>query len=140
MKRVVILSLALLWNKFLFCGTKELGKNKATFSITSSFNEPFQPKENVLWFSNTNISHVVIHAYSNNTYPVVTLRLDLSKKNLIAQFSCAASSDSIKKGFIKYLEKNLGNHGCSQDDIKNIKKTIFKKLFPASPLIDTRLK
>ncbi|MFZ5953782.1 MAG: hypothetical protein ACOYT8_01640 [Candidatus Dependentiae bacterium] len=139
MKRVVILSLMFLLNGLLFCGTHELSKNKVSFTITSSFNEPFYPKENVLWFSNTNISHVVAYAYSN-TYPVVTLRLDLNKKNLISQFSCTASSDSIKKGFINYLEKNLGNHGCSQDDIKNIKKTIFKKLFPASPLIDRRLK
>lgn len=138
MKKVVI-SICIFAQCMLYAGTNKPGNNSVRYVITSSYNAPFVPKENVLWFSNTNIGTITAKAVSNTNYPLVTVQLDFNKKNILTQFSCISCSETIKKGFIRYLEINLGKHGCSSTTTEMVKATLIKKLFPISPMTERRL-
>jgi hypothetical protein len=138
MKKVVI-SISIFAHSVLAAGTNKPGNNSVRYVITSSYNTPFVPKENVLWFSNSNIGTITAKAFSNTNYPLVTVQFDFNKKNIISQFTCSSCSEAVKKGFIRYLEINLGKHGCSSSTTEMIKTMLIKKFFPISPSIERRL-
>lgn len=139
MKRVVSIFF-LLSQHLLFSGTHKPATQKIRYVITSSYNAPFQPKENVLWFSNTNIGKITAKAFSHTDYPLVTVQLDLNQKEIISQFSCVTVSATIKRGFVQYLEKNLCKHGCTENNREIIKRMLCKKLFAASPCVERKLR